>query len=812
MTDYYKWVHLSQYDQRISKLVSYFTPRSGRIPGKEYVINFGIQAFCKEYLIDRFNEEFFRVSPNKIEHEIRSFLTNTLPGINVDDELRRIMDLHKLRYLPISLRTLPEGCKVSMGCPCIEIVTTHPNFPWIGGFIESLLSSYIWKPMIDATVGHWYREIVNKYYEMAADDWQSKSRSAMSEFGFRGADSPESGVHSGAAWLLSFNKTATCAAIPFIREYYNMRDADEVADVTKYYDIWMNSSDEERRSGCSVDLNGFMEENESWHCNCTLDENGNYITALPLGWDDYPKWMIPDSIWNTEEVRLSINGKLVVYTSKREYKLVDYSTETIGQGLISTEHSVMCSQAHIYMDENGVDQREAEKMTVHRLLTEIYPHSSFSMVSDSYDYWRMVTEIIPELKDEILGRYQVPIDGIDVTDKLNDRFNLMRGLEDNKECSDEEVLKGAIIKTGLDIQKVDNKYTQNPDLLNKSYFTLPDGKTYVYKAGNEDAEKIDDYILYEETKPATLFVRGDSGDPIKIVAGYIRINECLPSDVYDNLKDLKYVELSLSVAKLLSDKFSNLGFIQNILGDIFCVIIDSKYYKLNFNDAVYEYEDRYIIDVGDEITEAEAKGTVECLWDTFGGSVNSKGYKVLDPHIRAIYGDSITQRRADAIYTILIHKGFSPENVALGAGSFSFHAFEGNNDRLYPYTRDTMGMAAKVTYGVYDKSVDTDEDQEFMRIKYNGKIVDSSLMIYKDPKTNNNSDVVKKSMRGCCAVYRSETDRNGNCHYYLDHDGLTLEERENDTDIEFTEIFKDGKMTKEVTFTEIRNNLNNDQF
>lgn len=793
LVDYYKFAHAGQYDPRINRLVSYFTPRSGRIPGKKYVINFGIQAFCKEYLIDRFNEEFFRVSPNKIEHEIRSFLTNTLPGINVDDELRRIMDLHKLRYIPISLRTLPEGCKVSMGCPCIEIVTTHPNFPWIGGFIESLLSSYIWKPMIDATVGHWYREIVNKYYEMAADDWQSKSRSAMSEFGFRGADSPESGVHSGAAWLLSFNKTATCAAIPFIKEYYNMRYADEVADVTKYYDIWMNSSDEERKSSHPKDLNGFMAENDLWHLwHCTA--------SLPSGWNDYPKWMIPDKIWNKVGIRLTINGKLIRYLGRGEeldldggeYKLIGYSTEPIGQGLISTEHSVMCSQAQIYIDENGVDQREAEKMTVHRLLTEIYPHSSFSMVSDSYDYWRMVTEIIPELKDEILSRYQVPIDGIDVTDKLNDRFNLMRSLEDNKECSDEEVLKGAIIKTGLDIQKVDNKYTQNPDLLNKSYFTLPDGKTYVYKAGNEDAEKIDNYILYEETKPATLFVRGDSGDPIKIVAGYICINECLPSDVYDNLKDLKYVELSLSVAKLLSDKFSNLGFIQNILGDIFCVIIDSKYYKLNFNDAVYEYEDRYIIDVGDEITEAEAKGTVECLWDTFGGSVNSKGYKVLDPHIRAIYGDSITQRRADAIYSILIHKGFSPENVALGAGSFSFHAFEGNNDRLYPYTRDSFGAAVKATYG------ETSD----------GRL----LMIYKDPKTNNNSDVVKKSMRGCCAVYRSETDRNGNCHYYLDHDGLTLEERENDTDIEFTEIFKDSKMTKEVTFTEIRNNLNNDQF
>ena len=38
---------------------------------------------------------------------------------------------------------------------------------------------------------------------------------------------------------------------------------------------------------------------------------------------------------------------------------------------------------------------------VKRLLTEIYPNKSFSMVSDSYDYWRMVNDILPKCKKEI---------------------------------------------------------------------------------------------------------------------------------------------------------------------------------------------------------------------------------------------------------------------------------------------------------------------------------------------------------------------------------------------------------------------------
>ncbi len=40
----------------------------------------------------------------------------------------------------------------------------------------------------------------------------------------------------------------------------------------------------------------------------------------------------------------------------------------------------------------------------------------------------------------------------------------------------------------------------------------------------------------------------------------------------------------------------------------------------------------------------EEKGSVEVLWDIFGGTINDKGYKVLDPHVGLIYGDSITWR------------------------------------------------------------------------------------------------------------------------------------------------------------------------
>lgn len=115
---------------------------------------------------------------------------------------------------------------------------------------------------------------------------------------------------------------------------------------------------------------------------------------------------------------------------------------------------------------------------------------------------------------------------------------------------------------------------------------------------------------------------------------------------------------------------------------------------------------------------SEAKGVIELLWDVFGGTINEQGYKVLDPHIGAIYGDSITIDRADEICSRLEAKGFASTNIVLGIGSFT-----------YQYnTRDTFGFAMKATYVEVDGV-----GQE----------------IFKDPITD---DGVKKSAKGLLKV------------------------------------------------------------
>lgn len=64
------------------------------------------------------------------------------------------------------------------------------------------------------------------------------------------------------------------------------------------------------------------------------------------------------------------------------------------------------------------------------------------------------------------------------------------------------------------------------------------------------------------------------------------------------------------------------------------------------------------------------KGVVESLWDIFGGTINSKGYKQLDSHIGCIYGDSITLDRARDICELLEKKGFASTNIVFGIGSY----------------------------------------------------------------------------------------------------------------------------------------------
>lgn len=186
------------------------------------------------------------------------------------------------------------------------------------------------------------------------------------------------------------------------------------------------------------------------------------------------------------------------------------------------------------------------------------------------------------------------------------------------------------------------------------------------------------------------------------------------ADTYDRLMFVKYPRGILSIVSDTWDYFKVLR----------TIIAERK-------DQIMERDGKVVIrpDSGDPVeilcgtvetggeTDQEL-GTIEILWDIFGGTINSKGYKVLDPHIGAIYGDSITYERADEICRRLEKRGFASTNVVFGVGSFTYQYV----------TRDTHGFAMKATWAEIDGE---------------------SVSLFKDPMTDSG---LKRSARGMVAV------------------------------------------------------------
>lgn len=199
---------------------------------------------------------------------------------------------------------------------------------------------------------------------------------------------------------------------------------------------------------------------------------------------------------------------------------------------------------------------------------------------------------------------------------------------------------------------------------------------------------------------AKVVVRPDSGNPVLVITGYKMAGA--------------YVDLTA-----FTNALYNKGTDEVLRGEV--VRIGDVYHEIQNRMASGFVEATDYL--GAVIPEVEVRGAIECLWDSFGGHVNSKGYKVLNEYIGLIYGDSITVERAEQIFARLAEKGFASSNVVLGIGSYT-----------YQYsTRDTFGMAMKATAC---------------------EVQNELIELYKDPKTASS----KKSAKGFLRVVRVGND------------------------------------------------------
>jgi nicotinamide phosphoribosyltransferase len=307
------------------------------------------------------------------------------------------------------------------------------------------------------------------------------------------------------------------------------------------------------------------------------------------------------------------------------------SCEVIGMSVPASEHSVMC-----------MGTKDDEIGTFRRFIKELYPEGIVSIVSDTWDFWQVMTEYTVELKEEILSR---------------------------------------------------------------------NGKTVF---------------------------RPDSGDPVKVLCGYDT-----------NGVDYSGYQEATNAMILESSKGYD------------AVMVNGIYYPIKYEKSFG------LIDMENPLSKAEIKGSVEVLWDIFGGTITEKGYKTLDSHVGMIYGDSITYQRCEEILSRLAEKGFSSDNVVFGIGSFTYQYV----------TRDTYGMAVKATFGIVDG-----EERE----------------IFKDPKTGSG----KKSAKGLLAVLE---DKNG--ELFLRQEIPYSEYTKGVTGDKMQTVFNDGVHLIKPTLKEIRDRL-----
>lgn len=268
-------------------------------------------------------------------------------------------------------------------------------------------------------------------------------------------------------------------------------------------------------------------------------------------------------------------------------------------------------------------------------------------------------------------------------------------------------------------------------------------------------------------------VRGDSGNPIDVICGSFVIQ---PDMVFENEEDAKE-ELEDKASDYFDEMCDSDGYVNEVE---YQVMINGKHAKVyvgcnvttergGFSDhdyytveTVHEPEIDYI-----ELS-VEQKGTIEALWDTFGGTVNDYGYRVLDSHIGMIYGDGITVERQIEILTRLKNKGFASTNIVFGVGSYS----------LNMVSRDHLGMAIKATNQVLELC--------------DGVVIDQP--IYKDPKT----DTSKKSAHGLISVHEND---DGNL-YYLDKQTRKAEQTG-----ELNVLYMNGQFQKLTNIFEIRDKM-----
>jgi nicotinic acid phosphoribosyltransferase len=241
-----------------------------------------------------------------------------------------------------------------------------------------------------------------------------------------------------------------------------------------------------------------------------------------------------------------------------------------------------------------------------------------------------------------------------------------------------------------------------------------------------------------------LVIRPDSGDPVDVICGKaLKVNFSSSEMATEDSK------IRQKIYELMCSKFKPIKYIKTS---------DNKYYQL-FEYGLWSCS-------WTEIPESDdLKGILQILWDKFGGIVNDKGYKVLDPHVRLIQGDGMNPETIKELYKHITDHGWSADNLTVGSGGGLL---------VKGLDRDTYKFAIKASAAMID---------------------DQWIGLQKDPIT----DSGKKSKMGRLKLVKTEEG-----YKTISSFGLCFDTYQD----ELITVFKDGELLVDQTLEEIKNNLN----
>lgn len=236
IVDGYKLDHLSQYVEGTELVYSNMTPRSNSLARvlPEYfdgkMVFFGAQKAIIQ-LKDLWEDTFFKLPKEDVIGNFARRIKNYVGRDYGDKQIKAMAELHDLGYLPLTIKTLPEGCSVNMGIPTITIKNTLPEFYWLTNYCETYISSSVWHMCNAASLSKEYRKTSERWGSITGADpfWYEIANHCFAARGHRGH---YDAIDSGMAHLLFSVGTDTIAAIDGLEMYYKANSDKELVGIS----------------------------------------------------------------------------------------------------------------------------------------------------------------------------------------------------------------------------------------------------------------------------------------------------------------------------------------------------------------------------------------------------------------------------------------------------------------------------------------------------------------------------------------------------------------------------------------------------